>query len=86
MAAEDYLPLEPDDEEEPHQSGCKYCNKPGLRWEQTPAGWRLFEGFVLHECIDPFKVVNNLEQTTPDLRHGNHRQQKTSVPRRRKKS
>lgn len=94
MAAEDWLPdcAFEDDEEPDEDEGvnsrhptCKYCNKPDLRWEMTPAGWRLFEGFNLHECINPFKVVSDLEKRTPDIRHRNHRTQKAGLPHRRKK-
>ncbi len=44
---------------------CKVCKKKGLEWEMTPAGWRLFEGTQLHECIDPFKLVAAFEKTHP---------------------
>ena len=40
---------------------CKYCHKECV-WEQTPAGWRLFDtNGELHECNDPFELVRRLE-------------------------
>lgn len=40
---------------------CKVCGKI-VEWEMTPAGWRLFDAHnQLHECVDPFEVLRNLE-------------------------
>lgn len=29
---------------------CRYCGTPGLSWHYTSAGWRLFNGGVMHSC------------------------------------
>lgn len=40
---------------------CKVCHKECV-WEQTPAGWRLFDlNGELHDCNDPFELVKQLE-------------------------
>lgn len=53
-------------EEDPHEFKdevqCKHCGSKSVRWEMTPAGWRLFNGTKLHECCDPFKLVEKLEK------------------------
>ncbi len=47
--------------EEPNPQ-CKYCGKENLEWEQTPAGWRLFENGKLHNCNDPFEITKEMER------------------------
>lgn len=40
---------------------CKYCHKECV-WEQTPAGWRLFDtNGELHECNDPFELMRQFD-------------------------
>jgi hypothetical protein len=32
---------------------CRRCGATGLHWVDTVAGWRLFDGDVLHSCSKP---------------------------------
>lgn len=36
---------------------CRYCQTGGLRWKETPEGWRLFSGEELHCCRVALKLA-----------------------------
>lgn len=58
--ADEYADRYPDLEDEP-VTKCKYCHKDAL-WEQTAAGWRLFDlNGELHDCNDPFELMRQFD-------------------------
>lgn len=62
MAAEDHLPPDWEAHYSEHTVTCKVCGVHGLKWEMTRAGWRLFLDGRPHECIDPFKIANDMRR------------------------
>ncbi len=34
----------------PQLKTCKHCGKSDLKWGKVDAGWRLFDGEVMHQC------------------------------------
>jgi len=50
---------------------CKHCGLSGLKWANTPKGWRLHDGAKLHTCPShpgKKKIVNE-RRNNNHLRH-----------------